>query len=193
MRIVTSGGDIIPLMGDFRPEIKEIARSLARIRRFTGHSPLSVAQHSVLVSRLVPQRGIYPLAGLLHDAQEAYVGDVSTPVKECIENICHRLMIEGSVWDMLELPMAARIRKFYGLPADLPPCVHAADQRAARIEVARTFDLKARRAFRQLGVIPDDTENLSFEDLDAPFKVWDEYESRIKFLARFKVLTEGMR
>jgi 5'-deoxynucleotidase YfbR-like HD superfamily hydrolase len=64
-------------------DVLEIALVLSRIPRFLGHThacfpAYSVAQHSVLVSRLCPN---FPLAGLLHDVHETYVGDITTPVK----------------------------------------------------------------------------------------------------------------
>lgn len=66
--------------------LEDIAYSLAAINRFTGHTvyPYSVAQHSVAVSRYLELSGAdlhIQLAGLLHDAHEAYFGDIAAPLK----------------------------------------------------------------------------------------------------------------
>lgn len=65
--------------------IEDIAWSLANIKRFNGHlaTQISVAQHSVQVSRRVPAE--LQLAALLHDAPEAYLGDVTRPVKRFLK------------------------------------------------------------------------------------------------------------
>ena len=64
----------------------DIARALANQCRFGGHCRAfySVAQHSVIVSELVEERGgdaDDAFAALMHDATEAYLGDMPHPLK----------------------------------------------------------------------------------------------------------------
>ena len=66
--------------GKTKYDIKDIAHSLSLTNRYRGHTsvPYSVAEHCVRVSRECHND---PLAGLLHDAAEAYIGDISSPQK----------------------------------------------------------------------------------------------------------------
>src|SRR4051795_4837465 len=82
-----SGRFVNPLDPDLdQIDIGDITRALANTCRFGGHcrSFYSVAQHSVIVSELVEQRGgdvEDVFAALMHDASEAYLGDMPHPIK----------------------------------------------------------------------------------------------------------------
>lgn len=101
-----TGGMFWPL--DPRPEevrLDDIVHALSHICRYGGHCRLfySVAQHSVLVADIASQVSNDPLVmiyALLHDAAEAYVGDMVRPLKRfmpdycAIENKVHSTILE---------------------------------------------------------------------------------------------------
>lgn len=97
-------------------DIEEIAHSLSQLCRFTGHTRwfMSVAQHSVIVSLLVPSE--HAFAGLMHDASEAYVGDVARPLKRLLPDY---MAIEDKI--------LGAIGQRYGFSLPLPPEVKVAD------------------------------------------------------------------
>ena len=100
-------------------EIEDIAHGLARVARWNGQTKgshaFSVAQHCVLVERLVAE--LSPrlsrearLMALLHDAPEYVVGDLISPFKSAI----------GLNYKALELKLQAAIHLRFGLPAMVP-------------------------------------------------------------------------
>jgi uncharacterized protein len=122
--ISSKGNRIWPL--DMRPkdvDIEDIANSLSKICRFGGHCRdfYSVAQHSVIVAmRCHPYNR---LVGLLHDAPEAYCGDVVRPLKQDLVGFDG---IESSIW--------AAIATRFALPVELPREVLVEDARVLLME-----------------------------------------------------------
>jgi hypothetical protein len=102
---------------------RDIAHALAHICRFGGHTRkfYSVAQHSCIVADLVPEE--HKLAALLHDATEAYCGDMVRPLKLAMPDY---QVIEEGIW------FAICYRFWIG--SDLPPCVRDADMIALATE-----------------------------------------------------------
>ena len=95
----------------------DIARALANQCRFGGHSRAfySVAQHSVIVSRLVEERGGDAedvFAALMHDASEAYLGDMPHPLK-------HRSPL-GAAFKAAEEHLERAIRDRFAIRARRP-------------------------------------------------------------------------
>ena len=117
-------------------DIKDIAIALGNIGRFSGQTNMffSVADHCLLVSHLVenagelPEMGDLPLIGLLHDSAEAYVGDVTSPLKVLLPE-----------YRRIEDNMLAAILQKFGLPTTLPEEVVKADLEALAIEADYLF------------------------------------------------------
>ena len=90
MRIFFGEHTSIEKFSDIAPiniSIKDIAHNLSMQCRYNGACPnfYSVAEHSVIVSEMLdslPQDAIR--LGLLHDAHEAYIGDIVRPVKNIL-------------------------------------------------------------------------------------------------------------
>lgn len=105
---------------DPRPEeinIEDIAHSLSMLCRFNGHVEefYSVGDHSIRVSYACPPE--YALYGLLHDASEAYLSDIPTPLKGSLPR-----------YKEYERILQSMIYRKYGLEDEEPKEVKHADR-----------------------------------------------------------------
>lgn len=92
----------------------DVAHALALVNRFNGHTsrPYSVAEHSIHVCQIMEHdlHVTHPaalMAGLLHDAHEAYIGDMATPLKHAI----------GEPWHAIERRIEQRVQQRFGVLA----------------------------------------------------------------------------
>jgi hypothetical protein len=115
----------------------DITYALARLNRFTGHADptWTVGQHSLFCTELARLRGYSYEAQrscLIHDFAEAYLGDVSSPLKQCIQG-----------YHGLEVLHFAAICKALEIPVEdewmhgRQPIVKAIDQRAFEVEIQK--------------------------------------------------------
>lgn len=145
----------------------DIAHSLSNQCRFAGHSVqfYSVGQHSVLVSLMCDPKDA--LWGLMHDAGEAYLVDIPSPLKKSTQFAPYR---------EAEKNLMCVICNAFGLGRDEPTSVKVADQRMLATEI------------RDLTM----TEGLGWVTQAAPFefhiKPWTPDYARVKFISRLHEL-----
>lgn len=145
-------------------QIEDVAHALACVNRWTGHAPrpYSVAQHSVLVSGLVPRADA--LWGLLHDASEAYVADVSGPLKRLPAFDGYR---------EIEAALESAVFERFGLFGSRPRSVKLADIVACATEIRDFF-----------GVDPS-TWGYTESPIDERIEPWSWETARERFIQRF--------
>lgn len=103
--------------------IDDIAHALSLLCRFGGHCSefYSVAQHSVIASRNVPEK--FALEALLHDATEAFLVDMPRPIKQVLKG-----------YRDIESGLDKVIRAKYSLPEKMSPEVHFIDNQMLATE-----------------------------------------------------------
>ena len=169
-----SGRFVNPLDPDLdQIDIGDITRALANTCRFGGHcrSFYSVAQHSVIVSELVEQRGgdaedVY--AALMHDAAEAYLGDMPHPLK-------HRSAL-GEAFKAAEKHLEEALRARFNIKPGVPEI-----KRADRALLATE-----RRALSTEDWHWPELEGV--EPLDLHLTAWPPDEAAARFAARYAQL-----
>lgn len=132
---------------DPKPEqvsLYDIAHSLAFLCRFNGHVPTfySVAEHCLRVAEWLEERNEpaeVVLTGLLHDASEAYVGDMTRPLKRT-EQMAAYVAAEERVQEVISQALGGLY--------PYPDIVHEAD-----IEVYR-WEVENIRGRKKIGWLP---------------------------------------
>jgi hypothetical protein len=165
-------------------EISDIAHGLARVARWNGQTKgshaFSVAQHSVLVERLVGE--LSPrlsregrLMALLHDAPEYVVGDLISPFKAAV----------GINYKALEERLQAAIHLRFGLPAAIPVVLKTlfkrADHLSAYYEATQLAGFEEAEGRRLFGRPPAALKTPRLAPLATA-------EAQSQFLARFQRL-----
>ena len=111
-------------------KIEDIAQVLSRAPRWGGHSkrPYSVAAHCLFVAKLVPRE--LKLNALLHDASEAYIGDMPSPFKALLPD-----------YKKVERRIMGAVATTFGLKYLDDPRIKEADLFALYLERINLFDL----------------------------------------------------
>lgn len=150
--------------------INDIAHSLAMQCRFGGHSIFhySVAQHSVYVSQVVPPE--HALAGLLHDATEAYCVDLPRPIKRFLPGYRE---IEDRIW--------LAVAEHFGLDPVLPECVHEADN---AVLLAEKEQVMSHSPSLPTWSVPGEPAPIVIDE-------WTPFRARYEFHFRFNQLTKA--
>lgn len=114
-----------------------ISECLSGIRRFTGKSHITVAEHSCIVADTVAAAGCGRETiryALLHDATEAFMGDVPRPLKRLMPSYS---ALEEQVLEEIYTALGC------GLPSDdIRHAVKAADDTACHDELKRIYQTK---------------------------------------------------
>lgn len=166
---------------------EDLAHALANCNRFAGHArvPLSVAQHCVWAGWLTADatEPWVPLQALLHDAAEAYLGDVTKWLK------AHPTM---DAYRRVEERLQRLVYHTFGLPEETHPAVEAADRLLVRWEMGQLFPagctVGAANPAREADYPP-----LTAAET-APlhkWEPWDWREAKRRWLAELRRLTTG--
>jgi len=150
-------------------ELEDVAHALSLLCRYGGHVQrfYSVAEHCVRMSQAVsPENALW---ALLHDATEAYMGDMIRPLKRSMP-----AYVEAE--DRLMQAICAR----FDINDEMPPEVHEADSRILHDERAAL-----------LGPSPQPWNDAleAMKPLGVTISGWDPPLAKYEYLNRFYELT----
>lgn len=159
---------------DPRPEdidIQDIAHHLARLCRFNGagQSLYSVAQHCCIVAQECSPSN--KLHALLHDAAEAYIGDMVHPIK---------ILPELAFYREVEQSIMSAVAVAFGLESSIMP------------EEVACADLVARRTeARDLGIFSPEWEISDVQPWNFTITPLDPCKAEVLFLNYYHQYKKG--
>ena len=147
-----------PRSEDF--DIMDIAHALSLTCRFNGHCLrfYSVAEHSCHVHDAAPER--LKTQALLHDAPEAYINDMVSPLKKDMPEFKE---VENRIFWQLAWT--------YNIPSNIDPLVHILDKAVVRDELVNMRNVPAEWNIPQRGI-------------GAKIKLWSPARAEYEFLKR---------
>lgn len=162
--------------------IEDIAHALAYTNRFGGHArdAYTVAQHCVRAYHLADHGDKF--WALMHDAPEAYMGDLVSPLK--------RLASIRPAWVALEHEWDKVIRSLFSVRAPQGDLI-GQEERVKWIDL----QLLGREIIDLLPYGEEDARNINYEPghtpdlLDPDEGVWSHKEAKLQFLAAFTACT----
>jgi|ERR1700728_2316114 hypothetical protein len=152
--------------------IEDIAHGLGNLCRYAGQCRdfYSVAEHSILVSDTAVG---FEFEALLHDAAEAFLGDITRPLKQMLPD-----------YRKIEKNVQQVVFDRFGLPRNINPSIKQADLRVLAAEQSQIMPEGTDAWAREGNVEPAPVVVLHLSPTDA----------KKAFLERFKVLrSEYMR
>jgi uncharacterized protein len=154
-------------------EVKSIAAALSKVCRFGGHCPqfYSVAEHCIHATALACSEGYTGdalIAVFLHDAAEAYIGDMVKPLKVTMPQ-----------YGEAEQRIEAAIQAAFGVDF------------SKWMDVIKRFDRAMLKA-EKVTMWPEDTEKWAgfseIEDRVVKFQFWEPSQAEMQFLAMARTL-----
>jgi len=160
-------------------DIGAIAHSLSLICRFVGQCKkfYSVAEHSILVSRIMEDMGLGdPMEGLMHDGVESVLADVPRPAKQMLKD-----------YKALDKALDATLRKQFALPEVMTEGCVKADSIALAIE--------ARELMPNKGADYDLSDDVLLAARKSTYMIvgWTSEDARGRFMTRMHDIRRRLR
>jgi 5'-deoxynucleotidase YfbR-like HD superfamily hydrolase len=116
--------------------IEDIAHALSLTNRYGGHTPIpyTVGMHSILCSGAIRNRD-YALEALMHDAAEAYIGDMTRPIK---------MLDQANFFRELEDKIYNMVANKYGFSSPMSSEVNEIDKVMLYVEADLFFPVEDR-------------------------------------------------